>query len=60
MPYKADEVKMKPLAIILVILVLAAVIGVGYLYFTANVEVTFSEVIATDPLSQSDYFNSLK
>ena len=51
---------MKPLAIILVILVLAALVGVGYLYFTSNLEVTFSEVIATDPLTQSDYFKSLK
>ena len=51
---------MKPLAIILVLLVLAALVGVGYLYFTGNVEVTFSEVIATDPLTQSEYFNTLK
>ena len=51
---------MKPLAIILVLLVIAALVGVGYLYFTGNVEVTFSEVIATDPLTQSEYFNTLK
>ena len=51
---------MKPLAIILVLLVLAALVGVGYLYFTGNVEVTFSDVIATDPLTQSEYFNTLK
>ena len=51
---------MKPLAIILVILVLAALVGVGYLYFSANLEVSFSQVVATDPLTQSDYFTSLR
>ena len=45
---------MKPLAIILVILVLAALVGVGYLYFTANLTVTFASVTATDPLTQTD------
>lgn len=51
---------MKPLAIILVILVLAALVGVGYLYFTANLTVTFASVTATDPLTQTDVFNQLK
>ena len=50
---------MKPLAIILVLLVLAAIIGVGWVYFTGNMEISFSEVIATDPLTQPDYFNAL-
>ena len=50
---------MKPLAIILVLLVLAAIIGVGWVYFTGNIEISFSEVIATDPLTQPDYFNAL-
>jgi hypothetical protein len=35
-------------------------VGVGYLYFSANLEVSFSQVIATDPLTQSDYFTSLR
>ena len=51
---------MKPLAIILVLLVIAALVGVGYLYFTSNLEVTFSGCIATDPLTQADYFTALK
>ena len=44
---------MKPLAIILVILVLAALVGVGYLYFTSNLTVSFSSVVATDPVNQT-------
>ena len=51
---------MKPLAIFLVILVIAAFAGVGYLYFSANLEVSFVECVATDPLTQADYFSSLK
>lgn len=51
---------MKPLAIILVILVLAALVGVGYLYFTANLTVTFASVTATDPMTQTDVFTQLK
>ena len=51
---------MKPFAIILVLLVVAALIGVGYLFFTGNLEITFSECVATDPLSQADYFNAMK
>ena len=51
---------MKPLAVMLVLLVLAALIGVGWLYFSGNMEVAFSEVIATDPLTQTDYFSALK
>ena len=51
---------MKPLAIFLVILVLAAVIGIGYLYFTSNLTVTFSSCIVTDPVTQTDAFDQLK
>ena len=51
---------MKPLGIILVILVLAAVVGLGYLYFTAKLDISFRECIATDGITQIDFFNSLK
>ena len=50
---------MKPLAIILIILVLAAFCAVGYLYFTAHLDVSFVSCIATDAVSQADYFNDL-
>ena len=51
---------MKPFAIILIILVLAAVVGVGWLYFNANLTVAFSSCIATDGVTQPDYFDQLK
>ncbi len=51
---------MKALAIFLVILVIAALAGVGWLYFTGNLEITFAECVATDPLTQADYFKSMK
>ena len=51
---------MKPLAIILIILVLAALVGVGYLYFTSNLTVTFSSVVATDPVDQAEAFDQVR
>ena len=51
---------MKPLAVILILLVLAALVGVGYLYFTSNLTVAFDSVVATDPLSQSDFFARIR
>ena len=51
---------MKPLAILLVLLVVAALVGVGYLWFTGNLTVSFSSVIATDPVSQTDVFNRIR
>ena len=51
---------MKPLGIILIVLVLAAVIGVGYLYLNANLDIRFEACIATDGMTQSDYFDTLK
>lgn len=50
---------MKPVAIILVILVLAAVCAVGYLYMTAHLDVQYVTCIATDAVSQLDYINDL-
>ncbi len=51
---------MKIAAVILIVLVLAAVCGVGYLYLTAKLDVRFVSCVATDAVSQADYFNSLK
>ena len=51
---------MKPLGIILIILVLVAVVAVGYLYLNAKLDIRFEACIATDAMTQSDYFDSLK
>ena len=51
---------MKPFAIILIILVLAATAGLAWLYLSANLVITFDSCIATDGVTQSDYFDQLK
>ena len=51
---------MKPLAIILVLLVVAALVGVGYLWFSSSLEVSFTSVVATDPSVQTDAFSQVK
>ena len=51
---------MKPLGIILIILVLVAVVAVGYLYLNAKLDITFRECIATDGITQIDFFDNLK
>ena len=51
---------MKALAIILIVLVLAAVGAVGYLYLKADLTVRFDSCIATAAVTQLDYFNQLK
>ena len=51
---------LKPLAILLVLLVIAALVGVGYLWFTSNLTVSFSSVVATDPVTQADAFSQIK
>ena len=51
---------MKAAAIILIILVLAAVGAVGYLYLNADLNVQFVSCIATDGISQTEYFDTLK
>ena len=51
---------MKPLGIILILLVLAAIVGVGYLYLNANRDIRFEACIATDGMTQIDFFNNLK
>ena len=51
---------MKVFAILLIVLVLAAVCGLGYLYLTAKLDVRFVSCIASDGVSQSDAFSTLK
>ena len=51
---------MKFFGIFLIVLVLAAVCGIGYLYLNAHLDVQFVSCIATDAVSQLDYFDSLK
>lgn len=51
---------MKAIAIILVILLVAALAGVGILYFNSSLQVTFDSVIVTDPVTQQEAFSQLK
>ena len=51
---------MKAAAVILIVLVLAAVCAVGYLYLKADLNIRFTECIATDAVSQAEYFSALK
>jgi len=51
---------MKVAAIILIILVLAAVCAVGYMYLNANLSVRYVSCIATDGIDQLETFNALK
>ena len=51
---------MKAFALILIVLVLAAICAVGYIYLTARLDVQFVSCVATDAVSQADYFNTLK
>ena len=51
---------MKPLGLILIVLVLVAVVAVGYLYFIAKLDVSYETSIASDGVTQSEYFDKLK
>ena len=51
---------MKAAAILLIVLVLAAVGAVGYLYLKADLTVQFENCIATEAVSQTEYFQQLK
>ena len=51
---------MKPFAIILIVLVLAGVAALGSLYLNANIDVRFREAIATDGITQLEFFETLK
>ena len=50
---------MKPLAIILIILCVAALAGVGWLWFSATLTVSGTGCVATDALDQPDTFRAL-
>ena len=51
---------MKAAAIILIVLVLAAVGAIGYLYLKSDLAVSFVSCIVTDTVTQADYFDQLK
>lgn len=51
---------MKAVAVILIVLVIAAVGGIGYLYLNANLTASFESCIVTDTVTQADYFGQLK
>ncbi len=51
---------MKALAILSVIVLIASIVGVGYLYMTASVAVVGLDVIAVEASTQPELFNQLK
>ena len=51
---------MKYIAILSVLVLIVALVGVGYLYMNASIEVDTVSVIATDAPSQEALFNELK
>ena len=51
---------MKPFAIFLIVLVLVAVIGMGWLYLNARMDILFESCIANDGYTQSEVFNKVK
>jgi len=51
---------MKPLAIFLVLLVIAALVGVGWLWYSSNLTAVCTGVVATDPVTQEAAFKELK
>ena len=51
---------MKPFAIFLILLCIAALAGVGYLYMTANLFISGTGCIASDALDLQDTFLALK
>ena len=51
---------MKKLSILLIVLVIAAVAGIGWLYLSARIDVRFEECIATDGVLQADYLDLVR
>ena len=51
---------MKAFAIFLIVLVLAAVIGVGWLYLNARMDIRFDSCVANDGITQSEVFYNVK
>ena len=51
---------MKAFAIVLIVLLVVAIAAVGVFCFSAKIEVRFDSCIATDGVTQVDYYNGLK
>lgn len=51
---------MKAAAVIVLVLCIAAVAGIGFLYLQSTVTVTWQDCIATDALTQTETFDNLK
>lgn len=51
---------MKPLAIFLVLLVIAALAGVGWLWYSSNMTAVCTACVAADPVTQEAAFRDLK
>ena len=51
---------MKAFAIFLIVLVLAAVIGVGWLYLNARMDIRLDSCVANDGITQSEVFYNVK
>lgn len=51
---------MKAFAVILIILLLVAVVAAGIFFFSAKIDVRFVSCIATDGVTQVDFFNDMK
>ena len=51
---------MKVIGIILIILCIAALGAIGYMYFHASVDFTYVACIATDPADVPDYFEQIR
>jgi len=51
---------MKKAAILLIVLLLAAVGALAFLYLTANITVQYVSCVATDAVTQAEYFDQMK
>ena len=51
---------MKKATVLLIILLLAAVGGLAFLYLSANITVQYGSCVATDGVTQADYFDRMK
>ena len=51
---------MKAFAIFLIVLVLVAVVGVGWLYMNARMDIRFDSCVANDGITQSEVFYNIK
>ena len=51
---------MKVFAVIMIVLVLAAVVGIGWLYLNARMDIRFDSCIANDGVAQEEVFNTIR